>query len=225
MQIESMVLKDIKLEDSVILASDKEGNDLLRFRIQFGDFYFLFKPPSYRKHLQLIISHAKIIAKIASIFPQMLVPDLELLEKEGSWFDWAKLSEKAFMSLEIISMIEDAVFELMDIEHTEVPKDGYKVPIFTRARGFFDRQYLQNFHNLCRFRYIRNKFEESAKIVDIQKLFTFLCLLNETIKKNGEFLLRNVYRIQKQTMEKPESSSGSGNHMGTIVDMFMMPPP
>lgn len=223
---EEIVRKEIKLADSIILASDKDDISSLRLDLEINGHKFLFKPPRYKDHLHLIVEHAKILAEIANIQPNLLVPDLELLSTEGKWFDWTKISKKAFSSLSIIDKIENTIFYLIDIENSDIDMSKFK-PSFsflTKNFTYFKERELERIKQY-KYNYILEQFSNNATLLDIQRLFAFICLLNELIvKKNIRVLLERVYKLQgNKSAMSPTSSDSSGKNTDGQEDEFILP--
>lgn len=184
------IVKNIKLEDDVILAVDENENELLRFEIKIGEYNYKFRAPSYREHRQLLINYANILTEIANIMPNLLLPDLEMLKNENKWFNWKELSKRAFTSNRVIKLIENIIIMLIDI-----PKG--KTLIHTMIN---------------RFKYIR-RLKKDLTIFQFQRLFAFIVCIESIVKKNIEFHLEKIYNITTMTTQRHISSNGSMNDM------------
>jgi hypothetical protein len=185
----SRIIQNITLDDHVILAVDTDNKELLRFNIKIGDRDFIFKAPTYRQHQHLLVQHAEIIALIANLFPNMLIPDMEMVEKKGLWFDWSKITEKAFYSRVVTKRIEKALFLLLD--------------------GSFLNKLKKKIY-----------FRKTATIFDIQKCFTFFCLIDELVKKNCQYMMTTIYK----TLEaKPTLLNTFGKSSAGQVPTYIMP--
>ena len=196
------IIQNIKLEDDMILAVDENEVELLRFQFTFDNCIFKFKAPTYRQHRILLINYARIITELANIFPQLIYPDLELLKNENKWFDWKKITSKAFSSRTVIKLIEKTLIMLLDI-----PKNGN--PIFSLYK---------------RLKYIR-LFKNKLNIFQMQKLFAFMISIEDIVKKNLAFHLEKIYNLpQKTSTPKPTSCTGSTKTTdGKVQDFIMLP--
>jgi len=96
----------------------------------------------------------------------------------------------------------------------------------TYSKIFQNRKLINRIEKLL-FRFFdmpfnQKYFRKNATLFDIQKIFAFMCSLDELVKKNAKYFIEKAYGIQQT---KPQSSNSSTKNLDTHLKTSTTPRP
>jgi len=156
----------INLDDAIILATDKDGNELLRLEIKVDDVLIHVRFPAYGKWDLFIKSVGELFAHMANYAENVEIPDdiFTILNEKQQFLVWTQIMQVALQPKRLSPMIESIFFDYL--------------------RPTVDGKPL-----------LKEWARDNIGVDAIFRMFVAILCVDQWLKKNGRFILTAIFQI------------------------------